>query len=215
MEDSITSFSSSTTNEKIPLSSIKNEESTKTKKYQNKSKKTKTKKNLKFCSKKIGNILCLFSDSKGNPKIMIGPDWPFFLLLWGGLTSVYIFIFIKYMTKLHLIISVFGIISFLLFFIPYTATFLLNNGYPERNEKSLIGEPRKKYQYCQVCEIWTRKDKNVEHCYECDICVEGYDHHCPWTGKCIGEKTINYFYCFICSIFFVTLFFLCAMISIF
>jgi hypothetical protein len=37
------------------------------------------------------------------------------------------------------------------------------------------------------------KDVDVVHCYDCDICIKGHDHHCPWTGKCIGEGNIQYF----------------------
>ncbi len=29
---------------------------------------------------------------------------------------------------------------------------------------------------------------NAVHCPECDVCVEGYDHHCPWMGTCIGSR---------------------------
>jgi len=26
------------------------------------------------------------------------------------------------------------------------------------------------------------------------------DHHCPWTGKCIGKRNITFFYAFLTSI---------------
>ena len=35
----------------------------------------------------------------------------------------------------------------------------------------------------------------------CDVCIEGYDHHCPWTGKCIGKGNYNNFVTFICAVF--------------
>lgn len=31
------------------------------------------------------------------------------------------------------------------------------------------------------------------HCHECEICVQGYDHHCPWIGKCIGKGNFRVF----------------------
>ena len=37
------------------------------------------------------------------------------------------------------------------------------------------------------------------HCRDCDMCIEGFDHHCPWTSKCIGKGNIVPFYVFIVS----------------
>lgn len=34
------------------------------------------------------------------------------------------------------------------------------------------------------------------HCSDCDVCIKGYDHHCPWTSKCIGENNLWKFYAF-------------------
>ena len=36
----------------------------------------------------------------------------------------------------------------------------------------------------------------IIHCEVCDICVKEYDHHCPWTGKCIGSGNIFWFHAF-------------------
>jgi hypothetical protein len=52
-------------------------------------------------------------------------------------------------------------------------------------------------QYCKTCKIVRTKD--IYHCNDCNICIEGYDHHCPWTGKCIGKGNINEFFFFLCS----------------
>ena len=169
---------------------------------------------LKFCCKKIGHTLCLLSDKMGNPLIMIGPHWPMYVCFCGLLSLGFFSFFYKFYTTLNLFLKIFGIISFSIYFLSYTGTFLLNPGYPERNEDSLKGIPRIKYKFCIECNIWERIDRNIFHCFECGVCVEGYDHHCPWTGKCIGRKTINYFYTFITSVFVFFLFFIIALIYI-
>lgn len=39
----------------------------------------------------------------------------------------------------------------------------------------------------------------THHCDECDVCVEGYDHHCPWVSKCIGARNLTVFKIFLGS----------------
>ena len=49
--------------------------------------------------------------------------------------------------------------------------------------------------HCSVCRS-TQNDKAV-HCYECDVCIRGYDHHCDFMGKCIGGGNIWLFYIYV------------------
>ena len=169
---------------------------------------------LRFCCKKIGHTLCLLSDKMGNPLIMIGPHWPMYVCFCGLIVISYSAFFYNFFYKLNLFLKIFGLFSFGLYFISYTGTFLLNPGYPERNEESLKGNPRIKFKYCVECDMWVRIDRSISHCLECGVCIEGYDHHCPWTGKCIGRKTIYFFYAFITSVFVVLGFFVCSLIFI-
>ena len=37
----------------------------------------------------------------------------------------------------------------------------------------------------------------TEHCSFCDYCVEGLDHHCPWSSKCIGDGNMIFFKAFL------------------
>lgn len=53
------------------------------------------------------------------------------------------------------------------------------------------------YSYCSICTIV--KTDDIYHCEDCDVCIKGYDHHCPWTGKCIGEGNLVPFYAFLLS----------------
>jgi len=52
------------------------------------------------------------------------------------------------------------------------------------------------WRYCGQCELM--RPPSAQHCYECGMCVTELDHHCPWTGKCIGSRTIRFFNTFLC-----------------
>lgn len=53
--------------------------------------------------------------------------------------------------------------------------------------------------YCDVCEIYQYPNLNIRHCDDCNCCIVGHDHHCPWIGKCVGEKNMMWFIMFNCS----------------
>ena len=67
------------------------------------------------------------------------------------------------------------------------------------------------YKQCKICNCIYHKDdfKNVSHCDECDICVEGCEQHCNFVTKCIGRKNKNIFKglnCFFCFSYFYNVF---------
>lgn len=39
---------------------------------------------------------------------------------------------------------------------------------------------------CPTCEVMCTLESR--HCFICNRCVEGFDHHCQWVNNCIGEK---------------------------
>lgn len=45
--------------------------------------------------------------------------------------------------------------------------------------------------FCDICEITV--PRTAEHCFDCGVCVDHLDHHCPWIGGCIGEKNMTAF----------------------
>lgn len=57
--------------------------------------------------------------------------------------------------------------------------------------------------------------RSAYHCYDCGVCVHNLDHHCPWTGKCIGRDNIKYFHAFLtmlcCQVVFIIV---CTIVSV-
>jgi len=48
---------------------------------------------------------------------------------------------------------------------------------------------------CPKCQAI--KLKGSFHCEDCDVCIRDWDHHCVWTGKCIGRGNITFFWGFL------------------
>ena len=48
---------------------------------------------------------------------------------------------------------------------------------------------------CSICNIFRPLTKNIHHCRECNVCIEGFDHHCGVLGVCIGSHNITHFKC--------------------
>ncbi|KAG2393827.1 hypothetical protein C9374_003591 [Naegleria lovaniensis] len=55
-----------------------------------------------------------------------------------------------------------------------------------------------KLKFCKTCGIY--RLPRTSHCRRCNSCVERFDHHCPWTGTCIGKRNYKYFYWFLITL---------------
>ncbi|KAJ3224850.1 hypothetical protein HDU81_008284 [Chytriomyces hyalinus] len=69
-----------------------------------------------------------------------------------------------------------------------------------------------KVKYCYSCQIW--RPPRASHCRSCDRCVENHDHHCPWTGTCIGKHNYRHFVNFILVTWLLATFVACSTIAL-
>ncbi|CAD8047963.1 unnamed protein product [Paramecium primaurelia] len=135
---------------------------------------------------------------KGNPAVVIGPHWPLFIcafLLFLLIGCLFIFLRLNDDPLIFYTTLFVGINQC----VSYLIVSLINPGIAniERIDIEKNQQTNQKTWYCKVCKLIQLKE--TQHCLDCDICIQEYDHHCPWTGKCIGKGNIKQFYYFILS----------------
>lgn len=141
--------------------------------------------------KNIGRHTLLYQDKKGNIRLTLGPHWYMFIVGWSlliGLGSYTVYNYWDVISTFKKCALVFLIIAEASL---YMTTALLNPGIKARRFPKF----GRSVLYCQDC-LTTKEDK-VIHCPDCDVCIQGHDHHCIWTGKCIGRGNFVPFILFV------------------
>ena len=155
----------------------------------------------------VGRSLFIFLDKYNNPLFIIGPQWPMIIFVDSIIISLMLFLYIKFWKYLCFATRLFGSINFWTAFLSYTYTSIINPGYPKNTIGRNFGIPKNDYYFCDYCRFYLRKTSYGSHCNLCDICIEKYDHHCIWTGHCIGKNNKITFYIFVPSIFILLFYF--------
>ena len=161
----------------------------------------------------VGRSLFIFLDRYNNPLFIIGPQWPMIIFVDSIILSLMLFLYIKFWKYLCFATRLFGSINFWTAFLSYTYTSIINPGYPKNTIGRNFGIPKNDYYFCDYCRFYLRKTSYGSHCDLCDICIEKYDHHCVWTGHCIGKNNKITFYIFVPSIFILLFYFAFAFVE--
>ena len=168
----------------------------------------------RYRCKRIRRTLLLLSDKNGNALFSIGPDWGFFVFLMLLMTVFMLLIVVFAWWKLSFFFKLLISISATLFYVTYTYTVFINPGYPENTVGKFTGVPNVKYRFCSICRFYVRKDILVTHCSDCGMCIENYDHHCPWMTKCVGKNNYVSFKLFLFTVICVFALFISAVIKV-
>ena len=142
-----------------------------------------------------GNYRIFTYDKNGDPLFLIGPDYAYFAFLFILNFIYFIFLSGLIITLSNFYVAFFGIILNLIQFISFIICGIKNPGLPKKEiqKEILLVKYPNIYKRCSSCHFIIDKSKHFVHCNTCGCCCEGYDHHCPWTSKCIGKGNIFYF----------------------
>ena len=144
--------------------------------------------------KKIGKLIILYENEQGI-KYVMGPLFPFFFII---NLLVNIFILKEVYNNIPIIFRMIGtIINFIQIFL-FISSSTKNPGLPLKEYSTLIYEEENKnaknFRQCKDCKLWINTDELTIHCRKCQICIEGYDHHCDCMNICIGKNNLKSFY---------------------
>jgi energy-coupling factor transporter transmembrane protein EcfT len=129
------------------------------------------------------------------------------------------FFFYIYWNFLSNNLKLIGIFLWLFQSVIYLITSLINPGTPTPEyylenydlNKTKVGT----FRICSKCKLIMDLSKGTEHCPDCDICIMGIDHQCPWTSKCIGKNNLYFFYAFLGSTLSLIIYLMISFMSIF
>jgi palmitoyltransferase len=81
-------------------------------------------------------------------------------------------------------------------------TFLLASqispGYLKKEPETKLKQLAEKYESTKICfNCFIKRVPRSRHCLICNLCVERFDHHCPWINNCIGARNFAIFYVFL------------------
>ena len=123
---------------------------------------------------------------------VVGPDWPCVIVTYVIIVvpSVFVYWFLvqnlleKILFAILFAASIFGL----------TAVVTADPGLVRKYHHARS----RHWTYCDHCESF--RPPGTVHCSTCHVCISGYDHHCPWTGKCVGHGNIFYFKFFVIAL---------------
>ena len=126
----------------------------------------------------------------------VGPDWYCMLVTYGLIFVSSYFFIVNVCDDWGLGLIIPAILTSSVLLISFTFTACSNPGIIfESKEDRVESGSDETLLDCTMCNI--KRPATSYHCYDCGVCVSHLDHHCPWTGKCIGRDNIKYFHAFL------------------
>ena len=89
-------------------------------------------------------------------------------------------------SKMHAPLGVLYLFSFL-----FLVSFIRTQCTDIQSKNKIIVSKELEKETCGFCDVIRRPD--MYHCTDCDLCIEGFDHHCGVVGVCIGDPNMKYF----------------------
>ena len=150
---------------------------------------------------RIYNKVHPFLFINNEPLILITSDIYLFIFIFS-ITSFLSIIFYSIKEQKLVFMKTIFILVYLYYTITYILLMILNPGIPSDKSGIDLHQLKRKYYQCTLCNSIIYRDNEfiTYHCHYCNICVEKFDHHCNFVGKCIGKNNATIFRLWLFSI---------------
>jgi hypothetical protein len=131
----------------------------------------------------------------GNEDIMLGPHYLMLMCTYIIVVGLSVVIYGVVLNQREEGERIAGLVLTILVILSLTVLALKDPGIAPVSSEP-VGEMST---FCEKCQSY-RKHGTI-HCNDCNVCVEDYDHHCPWSSKCIGKRNVAWFHLFLGLLF--------------
>ncbi len=121
-----------------------------------------------------GHVLVLgewVSKTKSHRHMVIGPDWPCVIMTYVVICVPSVFVYLYLLNNTVEYVVFFIVLATTIF--GLTSVFLADPGLVRKYHHART----RQWTFCDHCESF--RPPGSVHCSTCQVCVAGYDHHCP------------------------------------
>ena len=129
-------------------------------------------------------------------ELMVGPHMGMLAVTYSIIITLSVIIFGVVLTEREEGERIAGLVLTLTVLAALTVLALKDPGVVPLSTEPLENEPST---FCDRCEGY--RPIGAIHCNDCNVCIEEYDHHCPWSSKCIGKRNVHVFHAFLVLLF--------------
>ena len=146
-----------------------------------------------YCCARVAKnwLICGRKRGRWPATCFVGPDWPCMCCTYSLILAPSGAFLVLVAPRVHAAVVAGGALTLGALLAAFSLTACSDPGIVYRE----LGSDDVARRFCSRCDF--ERPIEARHCYDCDLCVRDLDHHCPWTGKCIGAKTIRNFYAFL------------------
>lgn len=136
----------------------------------------------------FGELTGYYPDPKtGEFRVVISSTWMLYVVLTGLVFLINVYFYHHYWNYLNRKVAYYGMGMYGISLLCSIKVFLCNPGIPNPRSQEVKQLDDNDKEYCEKCKVWLDNRRFYLHCRICGCCVEDFDDHSTFFGKCVGR----------------------------